>query len=764
MAASYQVAPIFLIRLAGVPFDHLRGLATPKTCTVARELLVRPNENGARELQLQETLEREVNAARAALLASARTVLPRYLVFASEGVGQRFIGFLTQPAATDRVPRRNKDARARERSLVLYLQRICAKNDSLSEFGPCSWGKIDAPANGSALAKKNLPAVTLRPTPGTTERESFLERWTAHGVAAALNSDPQLRIELAPRLHPNVGIEKDRVVFTETGESLQLDAATVELLQRCDGCTPAHSLGVDFKLLSELAEQRIVRWRIEVPALEPHAFDVLVQDVKRWRDGAARNQWLSLLQPIAALPQQFVQQTDTAARAKLMSEARARLQELGSTRATADRSLYSAINPIGEECYRDCGFEIAPELINEAAVAAAPWIDLWRDNYAFVASRVAAGLRAVLEEMSIKQNAAVPFPAFLRACEKANLPLTGAGLVTLAHIAFQEVKTAFRQRMRPHADRAEYELTPADCHFIRDSFKYETFDEYTYPSADLQLAAESVEAVGRGEYQWILAELHPPLALLQHGFYWCCPDKEQLSESLAATTFGRPHLHFGLYVADFTATTAVHLFDAPRGACNFVAPQRGNRAWPSVHPADAEVYVDQASGDVCVRKVGSREYLGSVVRGWIIPLGFHPFQFGMEPQMPRLRCGKVIVQRRAWVVRQEEFGSGNYKGISRDLLVAVERLRAERDLPRFVYIRPTEQALRRSGAEARDKDTKPVFVDLESYLFMEIFHRWLSKWGDLEVTEMLPTPDQLLWREPDGRRTFELRTLIVPAR
>jgi hypothetical protein len=89
-------------------------------------------------------------------------------------------------------------------------------------------------------------------------------------------------------------------------------------------------------------------------------------------------------------------------------------------------------------------------------------------------------------------------------------------------------------------------------------------------------------------------------------------------------------------------------------------------------------------------------------------------------------------------------------------------LRAANDWPRFVYIRPTEQALRRSGAEGRDKDTKPVFIDLESYLFLEIFHRWLSKAGELEITEMLPAPDDLWWQEADGRRTFELRTLIVP--
>ena len=40
-----------------------------------------------------------------------------------------------------------------------------------------------------------------------------------------------------------------------------------------------------------------------------------------------------------------------------------------------------------------------------------------------------------------------------------------------------------------------------------------------------------------------------------------------------------------------------------------------------------------------------------------------------------------------------------FAGASFDLVLATERLRATKDMPRFVYIRPTEQALRRSGAE-----------------------------------------------------------------
>ena len=66
------------------------------------------------------------------------------------------------------------------------------------------------------------------------------------------------------------------------------------------------------------------------------------------------------------------------------------------------------------------------------------------------------------------------------------------------------------------------------------------------------------------------------------------------------------------------------------------------------------------------------------------------------------------------------------------------------------------------GAALAEHAQRILLIDLESYLFLEIFHRWLSKAGELEVTEMLPAPDDLWWQEADGRRTFELRTLVVP--
>jgi hypothetical protein len=562
---------------------------------------------------------------------------------------------------------------------------MAAKNDTFSEFGPSSWGKVTNEPSGIALA----------PVSGIAKRDAFLERWAARGIAEVINAEPD---------NPE---------------------------------------------------------KVQLVALEPHAFEILRDDVEKWRESPARAKWLPILSDLAEIPRKFGNTTDVKDRELISNEARELLKSFGAEPKGHGRFLYAATNPVGEECFRESNFTISERLIDEVPNEAGAWVDFWRDSYAFIASRVASSLRGVLEKSGAK-NGVMRFPTFMQACDAAKVPLTGPGLIAPAVMAFQEVKAVFRKRLLPFADLSEYQLTAEDCHAVRDNLEYPKFDEYTYPSADLQLAANSSEAVSRGEYQWILAELHPAVAFLQHCMYWACPDKQMLGQALRVTTCERPNFYFGFSATDFTAHTTIRFFDAIPELTKFVAPQRAKPMWNKISPADAEVHLDPATGDVCLRRLDNHEHLGSFARAWVISLGFHPFQFSLGAHTPRLRCGKVIVQRRAWTISAAEFPAGKYHGVSSALVVAVEKLRAERDLPRFIYIRPTELALRRSGAEGRDKDTKPVFIDLESYLFLEIFYRWIVKAGEIEVTEMLPTPDQLLWKEADGRRTFELRTLIVP--
>jgi Lantibiotic dehydratase, N terminus len=796
VSSAYRIASPFLIRLAGVPFDVLEELATPRISAAARDLLRReaeldrqsepavefvtrrdnglssqefaawraairrrevPKLNVPEQLQhyvdasvavtngrshLENELASELTRARTALLRTSRRILPQYLVFGSGDVHH-----LLEHSA-DELPYRNSRVRERERHLLLYLQRIASKNDTFSEFGPSAWGS----------ARPGESSLDFETRAGVSRRDVFLERWTAHAFAAAINADPETLWQRCPRLNPDGVLIDHRFVFGDTGHTVDLAPPQLEIVRRCNGMTPIHALLADVEttVLSGLVEKKVLLATLEVPALEPLAFQILRNEVAGWQPGPARQRWLPIADSLIKCATDFAETNDPTQRQHIFSAARQQLTHFGAQRKPGQRSLYAAINPIAEECFRDCRFDIGETLLDEVVTDAGPWIDFWRDNYAFVASRVSAGLRTVLDRTG---KTTLPLPAFLRACETAKLPLTGPGLVTLAVMAFQEVKAAFRERLKPHAHLAEYELTGADCHVLRDNFAYEKFDEFTFPSGDLQLAAKTHQAILAGEYRWILSELHPAAATLHHCMYWSCPDHAALSRALERSTGSKPFFHFGFFAADFTAHTTVRIFDALPQQAVFASPQRANPRWRSVPPAHAEVFIDE-QGDVALRAQG--QYLGSFARNWIIPLGFHPFQFGLAPHTPRLRCGRVIVQRRTWTVSTDEIGSGNFSGLSRDLVLAIERLRGAKDLPRFVYIRPTEQALRRSGAEGRDKDTKPVFIDLESYLFLEIFHRWLSKASELEITEMLPAPDDLWWREADGRRTFELRTLIVP--
>jgi len=108
----YRVAPIYLIRLAGAPFDVIERLATPQTNEAARALgagkagaidLNRLSEGKAR---LEKILQRELEKSRRALLDSARTILPRYSIFSTEGMRDRILT-LTESHTGDALAPRN---------------------------------------------------------------------------------------------------------------------------------------------------------------------------------------------------------------------------------------------------------------------------------------------------------------------------------------------------------------------------------------------------------------------------------------------------------------------------------------------------------------------------------------------------------------------------------------------------------------------------------------------------------------------------------
>ena len=792
---AYELAHLFQIRMAGVPFDVLEPLATPRALALARELAGKSRavdaaaraaldairsgggglgeaeqrrfrkaagrrlppgalprgaapelaayaaavaaRDGVRERHDAAAVEELAAAARALHLA-ARGFMPDYSVFVSASVETlAFESAAPLPGGWDR---------KRDRHLLMYVQRLATKNETLSAFGPSGWGAVDGSAEGLRLE----PRAGLR-------RHAFLERGVADAVVAAMNRDPAVRAELAPRLHPAGRLDEQGFLRLDTGARVPLDAAARELAARCDGRTPAHALP-GAAGLPALAEAGAILWAVECPRYVVDRVGELRALVGRWREGEPRRRWDGVLGALAEVPPEFEREADPERRRALVRRVRDILGGLGAAPAQpgpAQRTLYRASNPVAEECARECGFVLGAGAAAEVTRDAAPWLDLWRDVFAFAASRANAKL-AALHAAAGPRAGAVPLPAYLEAAQRAGLPLTLNGVPGLAFMAFMEVKAAFAQATAEREDARTWTLGPDDCAFLRRRFEFPRFDPFTFPSADLQLAARSPGDVAEGKHRWVLAELHLPPVAMQHGVYWSCPDAAAFERWLRVMA-GGPFVDWGFVPADLTNHTLLH-FEAAPDLWTYAGPGQVSPRWRSVRPADVEVVVED--GDVRMRAEG-RE-LGSFARSWVLALGFHPFVLTRAPHTPRLVMGRTVVQRETWVVGKRDLPRAPYRFASAELAMDVDRLRARRGMPRHVYVRPTDEAVRRLGAGGRDKDVKPVYVDLESYPFLDVLARWMAKHGELEVVEMLPGPDELPWREEGGRRTFELRTLVAP--
>ncbi|WP_231647663.1 lantibiotic dehydratase, partial [Planomonospora sphaerica] len=82
---------------------------------------------------------------------------------------------------------RNVRRRDRERAVVRYWQRYCAKNETIGFFGPVCWVGIGA---GSGSGR----ALEVRVGPGLLrERRVFLEGWALAAYADHLAADGRVR-------------------------------------------------------------------------------------------------------------------------------------------------------------------------------------------------------------------------------------------------------------------------------------------------------------------------------------------------------------------------------------------------------------------------------------------------------------------------------------------------------------------------------------------------------------------------------------------
>lgn len=145
----------------------------------------------------------------------------------SEAIG------ISNPDALDRISKLadadlakiNSRARQRLRLYWMYMQRLCAKNDTCSFFGPISWGGVAQDGEPD-----RFDVVDPRPD---ANRRIFFEHWFVQRVADKLSDD--VRNILPLRLNPGVRIE-GHCMYVPVDRAVKLKPAYCNLLSQLQTC------------------------------------------------------------------------------------------------------------------------------------------------------------------------------------------------------------------------------------------------------------------------------------------------------------------------------------------------------------------------------------------------------------------------------------------------------------------------------------------------------------------------------------------------
>jgi lantibiotic biosynthesis dehydratase-like protein len=658
-------------------------------------------------------------------------------------------------------PRTSRE-RQRELMLVSYLQRYCAKNDTIGFFGPVGWARL---GEGEAAMEARPGADLL------AGRRVFFEGWAIDAVVDLLARDEAMRPWLAPRRTPLLR-RRGAVYSLPGGSRVLLGPAATALLAACDGSRPARDVVREvlrdpatrgrgeadlYELLEDLRARGLISWTFQVPlTLTPER--ELRELLVRVEDAAQRERGLAILD---LLEEKRAAVVRAAGRPDELDRALAALEE-SFTRTTglapthSHGRIYSGRTLLWEECRRDLDLRLGRPLVEELAAPLA----LVLQSARWYTHQTALGHRAVLDRIYGEMSRQARTPSL------ELLPFLGRALPELVgRDAFTALQNELHERWarvlclpaggRRVALRSE-ELWPrAMREFAAPGPGWQ---KARYHSPDLLIAAESVEAVRRGDYLLVMGEIHLAVNTLDLNVFlahW--PDADRLHADIEADLpepsiipllpkkWRQTQEDAGL---GFVPTGITGRLDVALRSRKDVYVDLGLDP-PAVPPEQilpiADLVVEPGEGGLVARRHDDRirfdliDFFQMILKILVVKT----FKvMPSRPYTPRITVDRLVLTRESWSFPVDALGFARAHG-----------------MPRFLFFKAPNEP-------------KPVYLDLESPYSVEIFARAarqaVGKHGEepaIAVSEMLPTPADTWLPDAEGKRyTSELRIVAVDLR
>lgn len=615
-----------------------------------------------------------------------------------------------------RKPADATDAKTRKKELLVvrYLQRYCAKNDTIGFFGPVGW------AQWGSGGRFETPRELL------SARRTFAEPWMARALADALAADPSLRDEAWVWLPGDLRVSGRKLIAPSQTYALKADEAALLSKLQAGGAKKARALigrsAARRELLERLASQSMVRWTFPV-AISHQPLAALprcapVELVRAAIDALPTGDASGLGEGLRTLEAAF---SDATAQAPKRHE--------GKT--------YGGRGLVYEECRRAGELTLSAAMRKrvERPLTVLLSVARW---YSF---QIARGLARRLDKAHERK---VPLHVFWADTAKA---FAGEAPPVVMPVVAQ-----LRKKWNAlFAGRASIEIEEAEALAARlFAAPCPGWPGARHHAPDLMWHAPSAEEMLRGEGTPVLGELHPgvtpftTLSVLAHA-----PDlpaleqqwREDLGEGgitpIPWEDFARSshdarlspkHWHLDIGYEFESGRPAKQVLRA----ADFDVIRRGGRL-VAVHRTRALSFDLLQVFERRVKMIAASHF--SLSDG---------DYFG-----PRRTLGDLVVQRAHWRFDQDQL---SFLDDAEGRAERVAAFLSQHRLPRRVFVRSPNEV-------------KPIYLDWEAPILVELVARLARQADWLSMSEMLPGPDGLWLRDGNGGRyVCELRCVAVDPR
>jgi hypothetical protein len=655
------------------------------------------------------------------------------------------------PAAAVRAGARPRAGRFGHRLAVLarYAQRYSAKNDTIGFFGPVAWARLGGDRSGWTGAG------------GLRQRTAYVEVWAVQAIAEAWRHEPRLRPYLPIRLDPACELRDSAVVRPYRG-AVELTGEERELLatiahgagRRGAVAAAAPQLNVD-AVVDRLAAAGVLQVGFRVP-IQSHPLDGLAAQIEPIPDPELRAELCARIDGVrqvclavgaATAPEQL--RTALAAAADALDAAAGAPVRRGAGLAVGGRT------PLYLDCRRDLDATIDDVLLADLARPLAVLLDSARWLCGQVADVVEEALLQRYRRLSATRTEVT----------LSDLHLTAADLLDPAGDSYAEIVADFRLRWQEILDPDQAGATGSRVEIDFDVAAQLADALFppprrTWAAAHMHSPDVMVRRRPDGSLGWVLGELHVALNTLESRFFSAqCEDAAELVEAMAADIApGRVVPLYPRSARDVSSRSYPPLSLDPPGHYRYISfgSDDGHPSGATSSPATALV-VTERDGELiatCARD------------GWAAPvlecLGEHLSSVAVNlfslrapaEHLPRVDLGGVTICRETWRLPLTAVTQVR----SRDKDPMQDELRsllAERGIPRHVFARVPG-------------DRKPFHIDLAAPMLADNLARAARRAGlaagaaeTLTLVEMVPGPDELWLRLPDGSFTSELRLVVV---